>query len=83
MKHSDFKMGMEFTMNDKLWRVTDIGSRTIIAIRLSDLIVDGTKGKRELGKAKAEAKGWFNGPPYAVTEWALDEDDLPVCEPIK
>lgn len=22
---------------------------------------------------------WFNGPPYAVAEYVIDEDDLEVC----
>ena len=34
MKHSDFKMGTEFYTPTGKWRVTDIGTRTIIAIKL-------------------------------------------------
>ena len=34
MEHSDFKMGLEFWMSGAKWRVTDIGTRTIIAIKL-------------------------------------------------
>ena len=36
MRHSDFKIGMKFTTvgSDAVYRVTDIGTRTIVAIRL-------------------------------------------------
>ena len=79
MKHSDFKMGMEFMMNDELWRVTDIGTRTIIVVRLSSL----TTETRTMNRIEAESEGWFNGPPYAVQELVFDEDDLEACEPVK
>ncbi len=82
MKHSDFKMGMEFTVHDKLWRVTDIGTRTIIVIRLGDIVIGGTK-PRAIDHTEAESEGWFNGPPYAVQEQVFDESDLEACEPVK
>ena len=34
MKHSDFKVGREFWTASGQWRCTDIGTRTIVAIRL-------------------------------------------------
>ncbi len=34
MEHSDFRIGMEFLTGAGRWRVTDIGTRTIIAIKL-------------------------------------------------
>jgi len=34
MKHADFQVGMEFSTATGRWRVTDIGKRTIIAIKL-------------------------------------------------
>ncbi|WP_263588836.1 hypothetical protein [Sphingopyxis sp. GC21] len=34
MKHSDFTIGMEFVMSDGKWRCTDIGTRTVLAIKL-------------------------------------------------
>ncbi len=82
MKHSEFKMGMEFMMNEELWRVTDIGTRTIIVIRLGNITIGGTK-PRSINRSEAESEGWFNGPPYAVQELVFDEDDLPACEPVK
>jgi len=65
MKHSDFKIGMEFMSGAGRWRCTDIGSRTIIAIRL-DLDHD---------------PHWYIGPPYAVVESVFDEGGLEDCEP--
>ena len=32
-----------------------------------------------LNRAEAEAKGWFNGPPYAVAESVFDENDMQGC----
>ena len=34
MKHSDFEVGSEFYTPTGKWRVTDIGTRTIIVIKL-------------------------------------------------
>ncbi len=82
MKHSDFKIDMEFMMNEELWRVTDIGTRTIIVIRLGNITIGGTK-TRTMNRIEAESEGWFNGPPYAVQEHVFDEDDLEACEPVK
>ena len=63
MEHSEFRIGMEFQMGGARWRCTDIGTRTIAAIKL-----------------EAPGPSWFNGPPYAVAEYCLDENDLNGCE---
>lgn len=34
MEHADFVIGMEFGMSDNRWRCTDVGTRTICAIKL-------------------------------------------------
>jgi hypothetical protein len=65
MKHSDFKIGMEFVTGAGRWRCTDVGTRTIAAIRL-DLDHDTS---------------WYNGPPYAVPEMVFDEDGMKDCDP--
>jgi len=65
LKHSDFKIGTEFLTETGRWRCTDIGVRTIAAIKL-DLDHD---------------PAWYNGPPYAVAEFEFDEDSLEGCEP--
>lgn len=52
-------------MTDR-WRVTDIGSRVIVAIKISRL----------------QQPSWYNGPPYAVVETVFDEDDIMSAQPI-
>ena len=64
MKHSDFSIGGEFALGTGRWRCTDIGTRTVAAIRL-DLDDDPR---------------WYNGPPYAVVETVFDEDGIEGCE---
>ena len=65
MKHSKFKIGTEFLTGSGRWRCTDVGTRTIIAIKL-DLDHDPS---------------WYNGPPYAVAESVFDEDGMEDCHP--
>ena len=65
MKHSDFKIETEFLTATGRWRCTDVGARTIAAIKL-DLDHD---------------PAWYNGPPYAVPESVFDEDGIEGCEP--
>lgn len=64
MQHTDFQIGTEFLMSESRWRCTDVGTRTICAIKLS-----------------APDDSWFTGPPYAVAEYCLDENDIQGCEP--
>ena len=64
MDHGDFRIGSEFVMSGSRWRCTDIGRRTIAAIKLD-----------------APDDSWYNGPPYAVAEYCLDEYALEACEP--
>lgn len=64
MKITDFRIGLEFMASAGfLWRCTDVGQRTILAIML-----DPNKDP-----------SWFNGPPYAVAEIPFDEYDFPAC----
>jgi len=67
MNIKDFFICSQFECGKKLWRCTDIGSRVIVAICLSDHIEDSS---------------WFNGPPYAVSEEVFDEDSMCDCEPV-
>lgn len=60
MRHEDFTIGQEFETDTGTWRCTDVGTRTIVAIRVSDY----------------DDPSWFNGPPYAVVETVFDEDDM-------
>jgi hypothetical protein len=64
MIHSDFSIGLEFNSGHRRWRCTDIGTRTIVAVCLSD---------------HPDDPSWYNGPPYAVAETVFDEYDLEGC----
>ena len=73
------KIGSEFSTGGGQFRVTDIGTRTVTAIRVDRVeLGDGTVLDREA----AEAAGWFNGPSYAVAETVFDEDDYEAIEPL-
>lgn len=63
MKHSDFVIGTEFQTAAGSWRCTDVGTRTVVAIKISDYT----------------DPAWFHGPPYAVAEMVFDEDDFEGC----
>jgi len=64
MRHSDFRIGCEFLSGSGRWRCTDVGKRTIAAIRLNH----------------DDDPAWYNGPPYAVGESVFDEFDIEGCE---
>ena len=58
MHFKDFALGTEFvTGSGKRWRVTDLGSRTVIAVCLDD---------------HPDDPSWYTGPPYAVVEHVFD-----------
>jgi hypothetical protein len=65
MKRTDFAVGGEFLTAAGRWRCTDVGKRTIVAIRLDH----------------DDDPSWYNGPPYAVVETVFDEYDFEGCEP--
>lgn len=65
MKHSDFKIGSEFLTETGRWRCTDVGKRTITAIKLDH----------------DDDPSWYNGPPYAVVEHVFDEYDIEGLSP--
>jgi hypothetical protein len=65
MKHSDFRIGCEFLSGSGRWRCTDVGKRTIAAIRLN----------------YDDDPSWYKGPPYAAAESIFDENDIEGCEP--
>jgi hypothetical protein len=82
MQHLEFKVGGIFRCDGRLWRCTDIGARTIVAIRIDRVEVGGSLAlRRTLSRAGAKAEGWFNGPPYAVAESVFDENDIKGCSP--
>jgi hypothetical protein len=81
MKHSDFSIGETFRCGDGMRRCTDIGTRTIIAIRIDRVEVESTDPARcgTLSHPEAEAAGWFKGPPSAIAESVFDEYDVQGC----
>jgi len=79
MQHDQFKIGVEFMLSDRKYRVTDVGSRVVVALRLGEKVVERDGKRVILSEETADAEGWFNGPPYAVIEYVIDEDDLPAC----
>ena len=82
MKHGDFAFGETFWCAGRQWRCTDIGTRTVVAIRIDQVEVANTSPalSRTLNACDAETEGWFNGPPYAVAETVFDEDDQAECQ---
>lgn len=86
MNHSDFSIGCEFICGDRVFRCTDVGTRVVVAICVSDTEVSTSVGDipatRPLSRPEAEAAGWFDGPPYAVAEIVFDEYDFAACEPV-
>jgi hypothetical protein len=65
MQHSDFSIGCEFVTPTGRWRCTDIGTRTVIAIRLNH----------------DDDPTWYSGPPYALAEHIFDEEGIIDCDP--
>lgn len=64
MKITDFQIGSHFmTSTGQIWRCTDIGTRTILAIEIEP----------------EKDKHWYIGPPYVVTEKVFDEKDIKTC----
>lgn len=79
MKAADFKVGDEFLLVGSRYRCTDVGTRTVICIRIDRVFTN----KGVLNYEEADAAGWFKGPPYAVAEHVFDEDTLKVCKKVK
>ena len=63
MEHADFSIVLEFHTVAGKWRCTDVGTRTIIAIKLDH----------------SDDPSRYNGPPFAVAETVFDEYDMPGC----
>ena len=80
MRHGDFSIGMEFTTDTGQWRCTDIGTRTITAIKISEVHVTHLADDGHMtSEVVCTDSSWFNGPSYAVAEWVLDENDIAAC----
>lgn len=60
MNIKDFSIGLEFYTYTGKWRCTDVGTRTILAIKLDH----------------PEDPSWYAGPAYAIEEYVFDEDGI-------
>jgi hypothetical protein len=69
MRHDDFRIGDRFWTATGEWQCTDVGTRTIAAVKIDT-------------RAAADPS-WLNGPPYAVAEHVFDEDAFEDCSPEK
>lgn len=80
MRHGDFAIGKEFMTDTGRWRCTDIGTRTIAAINISEVHVTHlTDDGHTTSEVVSSDPSWFNGPPYAVAESVFDEDSIAEC----
>ena len=76
LEHADFFIGREFWTETGRWRCTDVGTRTICAIRLElhEVVARHLDGTRTTDVT--DELSWFTGPPYAVAEHVFDEDSF-------
>ncbi len=65
MEHGDFRIGDRFWTAAGEWQCTDVGTRTIVAVKIDAQVVADPS--------------WLNGPPYAIAEQAFDEYDFEGC----
>ncbi len=85
MKHSEFRIGLEFWCGGKRWRCTDVGTRVVTAISLEPREVeevissDDTAGPAETRRYTTDDPTWLLGPPYKIAESVFDEYDIDGC----
>jgi hypothetical protein len=84
MKHREFAIGQAFTTCHGLWRCTDLGTRTVIAIRIDAAEAVAVLGGRETQSVVDPRRNpsWLNGPPYALAETVFDEYDFAALRPV-
>ncbi|MGK7870862.1 hypothetical protein [Falsiroseomonas sp. E2-1-a20] len=84
MKHSEFTIGAAFASGHGLWRCTDVGTRTVVAIRIDAAEVVAVMGGRETVSVVDPRRdpSWLNGPPFALAEVVFDEYDFPALSPV-
>src|SRR3954451_102548 len=80
MEHFEFVIGEAFTTGHGLWRCTDVGTRTVVAIRIDSAEVVSVLGGRETHSVVDPRRdpSWLHGPPYALVETVFDEYDFAV-----
>lgn len=82
MKHAEFYVGLRFWTATGEWMVTDIGTRTVVAVRLESVVVThelATNQETRRPVTFEEDPSWWNGPPYGVAEHVFDEYSIEGC----
>lgn len=84
MRHCEFVIGQAFTSGHGLWRCTDVGTRTVIAIRIDAAEVVSVLRGRETASVVDPRRdtSWLSGPPYALAETVFDEYDFDALRPV-
>lgn len=67
MQHSDFKVGEDFFTAVGRWRCTDVGQRTIVAVRWPEDMEIPSNTRLE---------DWLKGPPHVLEEVVFDEKEM-------
>ncbi|WP_198383001.1 hypothetical protein [Roseomonas sp. KE2513] len=81
-----FQIGTTFSTGPALWRCTDVGTRTLVAVRIDKVITLRPLGESQTWATDQDAAdprklpGWLNGPPYALAEFCFDEGDIDAVE---
>src|SRR5450432_2007863 len=87
MKHSEFRIGLEFWCGGKRWRCTDVGTRIVAVISLEPHeVVDMTSPDDptvppETRSYTTDDPEWLLGSPYKIAESIFDEYDIEGCSP--
>jgi hypothetical protein len=79
MNHKAFRIGEYFYLDRNKYLCTDVGKRTICAVRadFSD-VTTWKNGKTKIEKRKLTMKN-IGGPPYWLAELVIDEYEMEVC----
>jgi hypothetical protein len=79
------RIGQEFCLHGDTWRVTDVGTRTFLAINTTQgqLVRVSPGGEQTIHDVDPKAEGLLNGPPYAVVEQVWDEYDQQGLEDVE
>ena len=79
MEHADFSIGLTFWTATEAWRCTDVGTRTIVAVKLGPRELVRRLEDGSLETFVADDPALLNGPPYAIAEHVFDENDIEGC----
>lgn len=74
MTHNEFEIGGKFRCGQGLWRVTDVGTRVAVAIRIDRVTVQSTAARR--GRSVPVGVGPAPGDRVKI-EWTREPDRVP------